>query len=88
MEVVLLWLDELDDLVFTGIVWLERIRRVCLQLGLLAALALPVFGAFDLPMLAATSCAAFALASVCVWVLGLFSKAVLASRQRSEVATA
>jgi len=36
----LLWLDELDDLLFAvALVW-ERLRRVLLQVGLAAALAL------------------------------------------------
>lgn len=40
MEVVLLWLDDLDDVVFTApLVW-ESLRRLLLQIGLAAAFAL------------------------------------------------
>ena len=40
MEVVLLWLDDLDDLVFTTVFVRERLRRWLLRLGLLTALAM------------------------------------------------
>ena len=40
MEVVLLWLDDLDDLVFTAALAWERLRQEILQIGLIAALAL------------------------------------------------
>lgn len=42
MEVVLLWLDDLDDVFFTlALVW-ERLRRTVLGVGLLSAFALAV----------------------------------------------
>jgi hypothetical protein len=40
MEVCLLWLDELDDVVFVVASLCHRLRRVYLTIGLLAALAL------------------------------------------------
>ena len=40
MEVVLQWLDELDDLVFAGLLCAERVRPSCLAVGLAAALLL------------------------------------------------
>ena len=40
MEVVLLWLDDLDDALFSAALVWERLRRVVLQIGLAAALAL------------------------------------------------
>jgi len=40
MEVVLLWLDDLDDLVFTLALGWEHLRRLCLKIGLLSALGL------------------------------------------------
>jgi hypothetical protein len=47
MEIVLLWLDELDDLIFAGFsLWL-RLRKLCLGVALAAALglhALPTLG--------------------------------------------
>ena len=36
MEVVLLWLDDLDDLLFSAALGWERLRRVVLQIGLAA----------------------------------------------------
>jgi hypothetical protein len=38
MEVVLLWLDELDDLFFSLILVWERARHCCLALSLIAAI--------------------------------------------------
>ena len=40
MEVVLLWLDDLDDVLFSAALLWERLRRVVLQIGLAAAFAL------------------------------------------------
>jgi hypothetical protein len=40
MEVVLLWLDDLDDLVFTLALDAERLRCLCLKIGLLSAFGL------------------------------------------------
>ena len=40
MEVVLLWLDELDDLVFAGALLAHRLRVLALSLGAAAAGAL------------------------------------------------
>jgi hypothetical protein len=47
MEIVLLWLDELDDLVISGLSFWRSLRRICLLLALVAACglhALPLFG--------------------------------------------
>lgn len=41
MEVVLQWLDELDDLVFAGFSIWGRLRRFFLAIALVAALAVP-----------------------------------------------
>lgn len=40
MEVVLLWLDDLDDAVFTTALAWESLRQLLLQIGLAAAFAL------------------------------------------------
>ena len=40
MEVVLLWLDDLDDALFSAALAWERLRRVVLKIGLAAAFAL------------------------------------------------
>jgi hypothetical protein len=48
MEVVLLWLDALDDLVFAGFsLWL-RLRRYCLAVAMAAAIALHMLPRFGL----------------------------------------
>jgi hypothetical protein len=70
MEVVLLWLDDLDDALFSvALVW-ERLRRVVLQVGLVASFALA--GA-ELSAIATEYSPAFsvvAAASVAAWMLG------------------
>ena len=70
MEVVLLWIDDLDDALFSvALVW-ERLRRVVLQVGLVASFALA--GA-ELSAIATEYSAAFsvvAAASVGAWMLG------------------
>jgi hypothetical protein len=43
MEIVLQWLDELDDLAFAAFSIWSRLRRICLAVALLAALGLHVF---------------------------------------------
>ena len=45
MEVVLLWLDDLDDVLFSVALAWERLRRVVLQIGLVASFALAGVGA-------------------------------------------
>ena len=75
MEVVLLWLDDLDDALFCVALAWERLRRLVLQVGLASAL-----------LVAATEIAAFATAwtpafsyvaaaSVVAWVVGTIMRA-------------
>jgi CHASE2 domain-containing sensor protein len=70
MEVVLLWLDDLDDVFFSlALVW-ERVRRAVLALGLSAACAL---AASDLTVVATQWAPVFsyvAAASVGAWCAG------------------
>jgi hypothetical protein len=70
MEVVLLWLDDLDDLVFVLVsLWL-RFRRYCLQVGLSAAFLL---AGCELSMTAAAwspPLAGIAGSSVVLWAAG------------------
>ena len=71
MEVVLLWLDDLDDVLFsTALLW-ERLRRVVLQIGLAASLAL---AGSELAAIAtqqwAMAFSGIAAASVGAWFLG------------------
>jgi hypothetical protein len=70
MEVVLLWLDDLDDLVFVLVSLWARLRRFCLQVGLAAAFLL---AACEVSMTAAVwspALAGIAGSSVAVWTTG------------------
>jgi uncharacterized membrane protein len=70
MEVVLLWLDDLDDICFSVALGWERLRRFVLQIGLASSLALA--GA-ELSAVATQWSGAFsavAAASVGAWILG------------------
>ena len=77
MEVVLLWIDDLDDLVFLFVSSWMRLRRVCLQVGLLAAFLLAGVELYTssavtwTPMLAVV-----AGASVALWTAGAMLFAV------------
>jgi hypothetical protein len=67
MEVCLLWLDELDDVVFVIASLCHRLRRVYLLIGLLAALTLVgVEIAHEAPHVA-SALAGIAAASVTLW---------------------
>ena len=69
MEVFLLWLDELDDAVFVLASLSHRLRQLCLQIGLTAALTLV---AVELVVVAprwAPALASVAGASVALWCL-------------------
>jgi hypothetical protein len=76
MEVVLLWLDDLDDVLFSAALVWERLRRVVLQIGLAAAFAL---AGSELSAIATHWWPAFtgiAVASVGSWLLGATLRAV------------
>lgn len=72
MEIVLQWLDELDDLIFAGFSIWPRLRRFCLAVALVAALALHV-----LPDIG--SGAETAIAALQVSVLSLLAWAIVAA---------
>jgi hypothetical protein len=77
MEIVLLWLDELDDFVFVITTFWERTRALCLQLGLLAAMGL---AACELTVEAACwspALASVAFSSVVVWSSGALLTALV-----------
>jgi hypothetical protein len=80
MEVVLLWIDELDDCLFAGALLWERLRRGALKLGLVAALALAGCELFAAGVRAGwvPALAAVALSSVGLW----FVAAVVDLRNR------
>jgi predicted tellurium resistance membrane protein TerC len=69
VEVFLLWLDEVDDVAFVLASLCHRLRRLCLQVGLLAALTLVgVELALEAPR-SAEALASIAGASVALWFL-------------------
>jgi hypothetical protein len=83
MEIVLLWLDELDDLVITGLPLWRGLRRLCLMLGFCAAAslhALPLIGVAAPRLLALHD---VVLVAVALWTL---LAAVSASAERSVAA--
>ena len=88
MEVVLLWLDDLDDVLFSlALVW-ERLRRIVLQIGLAAAFAL---AASELSAIAThwwPAYPAIAAASVGAWALGATLRAVYYRRADGAPAAA
>lgn len=86
MEVCLLWLDELDDVVFVIASLCHRLRRVYLVIGLLAALTLVgVEPALEAPRWA-SALAGIAGASVTLW--SVVALAFLAQRLSLRAAPA
>ena len=70
MEVMLLWLDDLDDVLFsTALVW-ERLRRIVLQVGLAASFALAGSELSAVALQWGPAFAGIAAASVGAWLLG------------------
>jgi CHASE2 domain-containing sensor protein len=70
MEIVLLWLDDLDDLLFSVALRWERARRAFLEVGLLAAVALAASERMHVAADWAPLFANVAAASVAAWALG------------------
>lgn len=83
MEVVLLWLDDLDDLVFTTVFVRERLRRWLLQLGLLTALVMAGCELLKAGVSWTPLLASLALACVIGW---LASAVLLMADRRAEAA--
>jgi hypothetical protein len=76
MEVVLLWLDDLDDALFSVALAWERVRRGVLQVGLASAI---VVAASELSAIATAWTPAFsvvAAASVVAWFVGTLVRAL------------
>ena len=87
MEVVLLWLDDLDDALFSVALAWERLRRAVLQVGLASAVA---FAAAELLAIASQWTLAFsyvAAASVVAWAVGTLAR-LLSSRARGTLTAA
>jgi hypothetical protein len=70
MEVVLLWLDDLDDVLFSAALVWERLRRIVLQIGLTASFALAGSELSSIATQWAPAFSAVAAASVGAWCLG------------------
>ena len=74
MEVVLLWIDDLDDLLFSlALVW-ERLRRILLQIGLGASFALAGCELSAVATQWTPALSALAAASVGAWLLGAVAR--------------
>lgn len=88
MEVVLLWLDDLDDALFSMALAWERLRRFVLQIGLASAIAL---AASELAAIATQWVPALsfvAAASVVAWSLGAVLRAFYYRESRRLVTAA
>jgi CHASE2 domain-containing sensor protein len=70
MEIVLLWLDDLDDLLFTAALVWESLRRALLQIGLGAACALGVCELSTVAVHWVPVFNAVAVGSVAAWLSG------------------
>ena len=70
MEVVLLWLDDLDDLLFSAALVSERLRRTLLQIGLSSAFGLAATDATAVASEWAPVLCAIAATTVSCWLLG------------------
>jgi hypothetical protein len=88
MEVVLLWLDDLDDALFSVALAWERVRRGVLQIGLASAI---VVAAAELSAIATSWTPAFsgvAAASVIAWFVGTLARAFHHLEARRYLTTA
>ncbi len=86
MEIILLWLDDLDDLVFAILYAVERLRWPCLEVGLASASGLVVVNFADILVSWAPALFWTAFASVTLWVVALIARELSRSvvdRQRS-----
>lgn len=78
MEIVLLWLDDLDDLVFSAALVLEQARRACLKIGFIAAVTLAACETFLTASVWAGMLALIAAGCVGLWT---FAALVAAARR-------
>ena len=70
MEVVLLWLDDLDDMVFSLALKWEQLRRSVLRVGFVAALALATCELSLIATELTPALSVVAAASVAAWFVG------------------
>lgn len=69
MEIVLQWLDEIDDLVFSAFSIWPRFRRIFLVIALIAATGLHVFPLLGLAVGADFLLLEVSLASLAIWIV-------------------
>ena len=74
MEIILQWLDDLDDIVFAVVYAVERLREPCLQIGFAAACGLAVVSFSDVLVNWGPALFWTALASVLFWVAALLAR--------------
>jgi hypothetical protein len=70
VEVVLLWLDDIDDLVFALALKWEQLRRSVLRVGFVAALAVAACESSLIAIELTPALSVVAAASVTAWFLG------------------
>lgn len=87
MEVVLQWLDELDDLFFAGFSIWGRLRGFCLAIALAAAVAVHALRKLALPGDTVLSLLSVSLAALAAWGL-VATLSMLAERGARSVADA
>jgi hypothetical protein len=88
VEIVLLWLDELDDLLFSvALVW-ERLRRALLQVGLAAAFGLAVTEVAVVATQWAPLFCGVAALSVSAWLAGAAAHVYYDRDRRSSLTAA
>jgi CHASE2 domain-containing sensor protein len=88
MEVVLLWLDDLDDALFSVALAWEGLRRVVLEIGLASAMVVAVC---ELSAIATAWTPAFsgvAAASVLAWFVGTLVRAFYQRESRRYLTAA
>ena len=74
MEIILLWLDDLDDLAFAVLCAVERLRWQCLEIGSAAACGLVVVNLADVLVSWVPALFWTALASVMFWSIALLAR--------------
>jgi hypothetical protein len=88
MEVVLLWLDDLDDLVFSAALAFERLRTLLLQVGLVASYGIVGAEVSIVATRLAPMLAIVAAACVGTWLFGATSHVLYHRRSRAAVTAA
>ena len=88
MEIVLLWLDDLDDVLFSAALVWERLRRGVLLVGLAASVALAGSELAAVATQWATALSGIAAASVCAWLLSALLSVFYYRDARDSLTTA